>query len=161
MTDPEPDRTTRLLLDAISDLGCRALISEGWAGYGRVALPDGVQAVGSVSHAELFPRVAAVVHHGGAGTTTMAARSGVPQLVVPHGADQFYWGKRVRLLGLGPPPLPRRRLTRERLARLLAQMLDNEVLAERARELGARLRSRLGPEAAERDRSAILKLKGA
>ena len=161
MTDPEPDRTTRLVLEAISDLGCRALISEGWAGYGRVALPDNVQAVGSVSHAELFPRVSAVVHHGGAGTTTMAARSGVPQLVVPHGADQFYWGERVRLLGLGPPPLPRRRLTRERLARLLAQMLDNEVLAERARELGARLRSRVGPEAAERDRRAILELRGA
>jgi UDP:flavonoid glycosyltransferase YjiC (YdhE family) len=88
----------------------------------------------------------------------MAARCGVPQLVVPHGADQFYWGERVRLLGLGPPSLPRRRLTRERLAGLLAQTLENEVLAERARELGARLRSRLGPEAAERDRASILEL---
>jgi vancomycin aglycone glucosyltransferase len=158
MTDPDPDATTRLMFEAISDLDCRALISEGWAGYGRGALPDRVQTVGSVSHARLFPRVSAVVHHGGAGTTTMAARCGVPQLVVPHGADQFYWGRRVRLLGLGPPPLPRRRLTRERLAALLAQTLENEVLAERARELAVRLRSRLGPEAARRDRSSILEL---
>jgi vancomycin aglycone glucosyltransferase len=155
MTDPEPDRTTRLMLEVASDLGCRALISEGWAGYGRGALPEDVCTVGSVSHAELFPRVAAVVHHGGAGTTTMAARCGVPQLVVPHGADQFYWGNRVRSLGLAPPPLPRRRLTRGRLAALLGQMLGNEVLAERAGELSARLRSRLERDAANLGRTVL------
>ena len=140
MTDPRPQATTRALLEAVSALGRRALISRGWAGLGDGPLPEGVFAVGSVSHARLFPRVAAVVHHGGAGTTTTAARAGVPQLVVPHVLDQFYWARRVSRLGLGPPPLPRVRLTAQRLAATLDSMLDNEVLTDRARELGGRLR---------------------
>jgi vancomycin aglycone glucosyltransferase len=144
MTDPDPDATTRLLVGAARDVGRRALISRGWAGLGGGALPEGALAIDAVSHARLFPRVAAVVHHGGAGTTTLAARCGAVQLVVPHGADQPWWGERVRALGLGPPPLPRRRLTRARLAQALAATLDNEVAAERAREVGERLCARLG-----------------
>ena len=116
------------------------MISRGWAGLAGDSLPENVFAVGGVSHAPLFPRVALVVHHGGAGTTTTAARAGVPQVVVPHVLDQFYWARRVSLLGLGPPPLPRSRLCAEGLAATLASTLDNDVLAERARALGARLR---------------------
>ena len=66
--------------------------------------------------------------------------AGAPQLVVPHLMDQFYWGRRVNLLGLGPPPLPKRRLQADRLVASLSVMLDNEALAERAREIGERLR---------------------
>jgi vancomycin aglycone glucosyltransferase len=151
MPDPHPERTTCELIDAVSALGVRAIVSEGWAGLGRVALPEGVLAIGEVSHALLFPRVAAVVHHGGAGTTASAARAGVPQIVVPHLLDQFYFARRVTLLGLGPPPLPRRRLDASSLAALLEETLENEALAERTGELGERLRRRDGAAlAAER-----------
>lgn len=139
MTDPDPAATTRLLLDAIEALGCRALIQEGWAGLGSVAMPPGVARIGTCSHAALFPRCAAIVHHGGAGTTTAAARAGVPQLVVAHLADQFYWGRRTAELGLAPPPLRRKTLTAARLATRLAELRDNEIACERARELGVRL----------------------
>jgi UDP:flavonoid glycosyltransferase YjiC (YdhE family) len=135
MPDTSPARSTRILLEAIRAVGCRALISEGWAGLGEGALPEGALRVGSVTHAHLFPRVAAVVHHGGAGTTTTAARCGVPQVVVPHTADQFYWGRRVETLGLGPPPLPRKRLTASALAETLSATLDNEWLRSRAAEI--------------------------
>ncbi len=94
-----------------------------------------------MSHPELLARCAAVVHHGGAGTTTTAARSGAPQLVVPHLADQFYWGRRVVQLGLGAPPIRRSRLDSAGLVAALGAMLDNEVVAERAREVGERLRA--------------------
>jgi len=140
MPDADPRATTRVLLDAIARLGCRAVIGRGWAEIGGGALPSGVIDVGSVSHATLFPRVAAVVHHGGAGTTTTAARAGVPQIVVPHLADQYYWAARVERLGLGPAGIFRRKLTADRLAAALGHVLDNEILAERARELGERLR---------------------
>jgi UDP:flavonoid glycosyltransferase YjiC (YdhE family) len=143
MTDTDPAGTTRLILRAIERVGCRALVSEGWAGLAQQALPEGVLAIGSVSHARLFPRLAAVVHHGGAGTTTTAARAGVPQIVVPHLFDQIYWGERVAALGLGPPPIRRTRLSEERLAAALREALENEVIQERARELGVRLRDRL------------------
>ncbi len=146
MTDPDPARTTRTVLRVVERLGCRALVSRGWAGLGEGPLPEGVATVGSVSHARLFPRCAAVVHHGGAGTTTTAARSGVPQVLVPHVADQFYWARRVRELGLGPPAVPRARLTADRLHAAVASALEAEVIGERALDLGARLRAALPEE---------------
>jgi len=138
MTDPAPEATTRVVLDAVAMAGCRAVLSEGWAGLGAGPLPEDVCVVGSVSHAALFPRVAAVVHHGGAGTTTTAARAGVPQILVPHVLDQFYWAKRVETLGLGAS-LGRSRLDVPSLTALLREVVGNEVLAERARAVGAEL----------------------
>ncbi len=150
MADPEPAETTRRVLAALARVRCRALISEGWAGLGAEALPEGVMQVGRVDHAALFPRVATVVHHGGAGTTTLAARAGVPQVIVPHLLDQHYWAERVRALGLGPPPLPRTHLSAMRLAAHLDAVLANEFLAEGARQLGRRLeRHRGSTEAAD------------
>jgi UDP:flavonoid glycosyltransferase YjiC (YdhE family) len=98
-----------------------------------------VLAIGSVSHARLFPRLAAIVHHGGAGTTTTAARAGAPQIVVPHLFDQMYWGERVTALGLGPPQIRRPELTAERLALALREVLENEVILERTQGLARRL----------------------
>lgn len=140
MTDPAPAETTRILLDAIERSECRAVLSRGWAGLGDGGLPEHVIAAGEVSHTKLFARVAAVVHHGGAGTTTRAARAGAPQIVVPHLMDQFYWAERVHSLGLGPPPVKRRRLDAARLAEAISATLDNDWIAERAAELGERLR---------------------
>ena len=146
MTDPDPAATTRSLLDAVSKAGCRALISEGWAALGGGALPEGVMQLGTVSHPALFQRVAAVVHHGGAGTTATAARAGVPQILVPHLLDQHYWAQRVHRLGIGPPPIRRSRLAAGLLADTIAATLSNEFVAERAGQLGARLREGLAAD---------------
>ncbi len=142
-TDPDARATSELQLGAAADAGVRLVLSRGWAGLGDLALPEQALSIGDVPHASLFPRVAAVVHHGGAGTTTSAARAGVPQIVVPHLLDQFYWGERVHRLGLGPAPIPRRRLTRAGLALALLSLRDNEWLASRAARLGESLRDAL------------------
>jgi vancomycin aglycone glucosyltransferase len=139
MPDHDPRATTELLLAVAERVGCRALISRGWAELGEAALPEHVMAVGDVSHARLFPRTAAVVHHGGAGTTHSAARAGVPQIVVPHLLDQFYFARRVHELGVATPAIARRKLTVSRLAERVSALLDHELLAERAAELGRRL----------------------
>ena len=139
MPDCDPRETTELLLAAIERVGCRALISRGWAELGGVALPGHVSAIGEVDHARLFARMAAVVHHGGAGTTHVASRAGVPQIVVPHLLDQFYFARRIHELGVGPPAIARRKLTAARLAERVSAALDNELLAERAAELARRL----------------------
>ena len=141
MTDPDAAATTRLVLDAVECIGARAVISAGWAGLGAGPLPDRVISIGPCSHARLFPRMAAIVHHGGAGTTTTAARSGVPQVIVPHLMDQFHWCRQVQRLGLSPTPIRRTKLTAQTLAAALTEALENEVLQERARDLGARLRA--------------------
>jgi vancomycin aglycone glucosyltransferase len=141
MTDPDPAAATRLVLEVIERAGVRAVLSAGWAGLGDGPLPAHVHVVGSVSHAALFSRVSLVVHHGGAGTTTTAARAGAPQILVPHILDQFHWAGRIHRLGLGPPALPRRRLAAERLAQAIVAMLDNDWVQESARALGERLRA--------------------
>jgi vancomycin aglycone glucosyltransferase len=141
MTDPEPQRSTRMLLDAIERAGVRAIVSAGWAGLGGVALPSHVEVVGPVDHSSLFSRVSVVVHHGGAGTTTTAARAGAPQILVPHVLDQFHWAARVQRLGIGPAPLARRRLTADGLAQSLRAVCENEWLADNAAELGRGLRA--------------------
>lgn len=143
MTDPAPAATTRTVLDAIERVGCRAVISQGWAGLGDGPLPERVFVTGPVPHGSLFPRCALIVHHGGAGTTTSAARAGVPQLLVPHLLDQFYWVGQIRMLGVGPPALRRDRLRADRLAERIEATLGNEWMAGRARDLAASL-ERLG-----------------
>jgi len=144
MTDPAPAATTHAVLDAVERVGCRAVISQGWAGLGDGPLPERVFTTGPVPHGSLFPRCALIVHHGGAGTTTSAARAGVPQLLVPHLLDQFYWVGQIHLLGVGPPALRRSRLRADRLAERIEATLGNEWIAGRAHDLAARL-AELGP----------------
>ncbi|MGK5732655.1 glycosyltransferase [Streptomyces sp. URMC 124] len=91
----------RAAVEAIRAQGRRAIVSRGWAGLELIDDQDDCFSVGEVNHQALFARVAAVVHHGSAGTTTTAARAGVPQVVVPQGADQPYWAERVADLGIG------------------------------------------------------------
>jgi len=83
----------------------------------------------------LFPRVAAVVHHGGAGTTQAAAVAGVRQLLVPHLVDQFFWARRVHALGLGPRAIRRGRLSARRLAAALRDCVGDARYGQRARAL--------------------------
>lgn len=139
MPDPDPQRTTRRLLEAIGQLGCRAVISRGWAGLGDGPLPEGVIVVDAVDHSRLFPRMAVIVHHGGSGTTHSAARAGVPQIIVPHVLDQFYFARRIVDLGVGMATSSRGRLDVASLVASLRALLDNEFVAERARSLGAEL----------------------
>ncbi len=97
--------------------------------------------VGRVDHSSLFQRVFAVVHHGGAGTTTTAARAGTPQILVPHVLDQFHWARRIQQRGLGPPALPRRKLTARELAESIRSLQGNEHVSQSAAALGVRLRA--------------------
>jgi vancomycin aglycone glucosyltransferase len=98
---PVADEVGQALIEATRAVGRRAILSEGWAGLSLA--DEGVDCllVGDVNHQALFPRVAAVMHHGGAGTTLAAALAGAPQVVSPLFSDQFYWGARVRELGAG------------------------------------------------------------
>src|SRR6185503_15588467 len=114
----ETDGAARMALEAAEQAGSRLILSSGWTGLGlsRSNLPPWCRVISTVPHHLLFPRCAAVVHHGGAGTTTTVARAGVPQIILPHLLDQFYWAHRVKLLGLGPRSVRFDRLQAEGLA---------------------------------------------
>ncbi len=135
---PAPDGVSRTLLGAVRAVGCRAILSRGWAELDLIDDAPDCLALGDVSHQALFPRVAAVVHHGGAGTTASAARAGVPQVVVPMFGDQFYWASRIGALGVGSALVGS--LTTETLATALREALEPET-AERARGLVRQLRA--------------------
>jgi len=115
---PVAAATSRTLIDAARAAGRRPIVSEGWAELGLIDEGSDCFAVGDVNQQALFPRVAAVVHHGGAGTTLAAARAGAPQVVVPMFGDQPYWGSRVRALGIGTS-IPFAELTTELLTSAL------------------------------------------
>jgi vancomycin aglycone glucosyltransferase len=145
MPDPHPRQTTQLFVEATQRAGVRAVISRGWADFGG-ELPEHCMAVGSVSHPRLFARMRAVVHHGGAGTTAASTRAGKPQLIVPHVADQFFFGSRVHEIGIGVSPLRRTQLNVARLTERLRTLASDESIARRAAELGAKIRQRPLPE---------------
>jgi len=82
-------------------------------------------------HLKLFPHMTAVIHHGGAGTTASSAVSGVPQIIVPHALDQFYWGNQVFRSNLGPRPIWRSGLTIKRLATAIQECLSNDLIRQK------------------------------
>jgi UDP:flavonoid glycosyltransferase YjiC (YdhE family) len=159
MTTRDPRALTRLVLDALRRAGRRGVLLAGWSGLGGVErdLPHDAFASRDLPHDWLLPRAAAVVHHGGSGTTAAALRAGVPTVVVPHFGDQPLWGDRVHALGAGPAPVPRSDLTADRLAAAIRAAVDDPLIGARAAAVGAAVRAERGVERAV---SAILRAGG-
>lgn len=134
-----------IVLESLKNTGQRAVLSSGWRKFDKAKLPPNVYGVEAVPHGWLFPRVKAVVHHGGAGTTAAGLRAGKPALVVYFGGDQRFWGDRVRRSGAGPRPVARKGLTVERLTRAL-ELLEDARLQQNAREIAKRLSMENGCE---------------
>jgi vancomycin aglycone glucosyltransferase len=125
---PAPEGTSRALIDAARAVGRRVVLSRGWADLTLLDDAPDCIAIGDVNHQALFPRVAAVVHHGGAGTTTTAALAGAAQVAVSMFSDQFYWGRRIRDLGIGSS-VPAAGLSADALASALREALEPAVAA--------------------------------
>jgi len=138
------DRLARAVVDGVAQAGVRAVLLGGYGALARVASTTHVCAVPSVPHAWLFPRMAAVVHHGGSGSTAEALRAGVPNMAVPFGYDQPLWGARLAALGVGPAPISASALTADALATALRQLTTDEQMRARAAAAGAVIRSEDG-----------------
>jgi len=134
-----PEGLSQVMIQSARSLGCRAIVSRGWADLAFLDHESDCLAIGDVNQQALFTRVAAVVHHGGAGTTTAAARAGAPQVVIPQHYDQHYWAGRIHHLGIGiahPPGTP----TTDSLSSALRHALQPAVAA-RARSIAGAVRS--------------------
>lgn len=141
MDDPNPEKTMETLFDAINRSGQRAIILSGWAGIGSANIPDNVYILKYAPHSWLFPHMSAIVHHGGAGTTAAALRSGIPSIIVPHNGDQPFWGNHVYQLGAGAKPIPRNKLTAENLSTAIHEVTSSQSIGESVKEIGVRIRS--------------------
>lgn len=143
MAERDPEATIAVVIEALARTGQRGIL-QGSLSTQRAELPAEVLAIEAVPHDWLFPQMAAAVHHGGAGTTAAALRAGLPSVIVPVFGDQPFWARRVRALGVGPPPIPRNRLTADRLSQAIRVILTDASLRERALALAERIRSEDG-----------------
>ena len=146
--DRDPRGLAAILAEALRRIDRRAVVVAGWSGVDAADLPDGTLLVPEVPYDWLFDRVDAVVHHGGAGTTALALRAGLPQVLAPSALDQPFWAHRLHALGVAPAPVPRRTLTVDRLVAALDA--GNDAMRRRARELGALIAAEDGTGAAVR-----------
>lgn len=146
MGNPAKNESTgKIILQALAKTGQRAILSTGWSGLGTdQPLPKNVFLIKNTPHRWLFPQMAAIVHHGGAGTTGAALSAGVPSLIIPHFGDQYYWGRRVAELGVGPEPIERKKLSAERLVAALSTALHDSGMREQAASLGAKISAENG-----------------
>lgn len=138
------DQVTRIVIEAVRESGRRAVLLSGWAGIGNSELDKTMYRIEAAPHEWLYPRVAAAVHHGGAGSTAASLRAGVPTVIVSHLGDQPFWGRRVYALGAGPRPISRTKLTASGLAAAIRTATSNPDMCKRAQELGAAIRAEDG-----------------
>ena len=143
-----PQGLSEVMIQSARALGRRAILLRGWADLTLVDNEPDCIAIGEVNHQALFKRVAAIVHHGGAGTTHAATHGGAPQVVIPQHYDQHYWAGRVQQLGIGTMHTPATPTT-DSLTSALERTLQPDVIA-RAQSIATAVRSDGAQIAAQR-----------
>lgn len=128
-----------LAVSALQQAGQRGILASGWGGLKPRNLPPDMFSIEQAPHDWLFARMAAIVHHGGAGTTAAGLKAGRPAIICPFFGDQPFWANRVFQLGAGPKPIPLRKLTAERLASAIRQAVGSAEMNARAGKIGAAL----------------------
>eukprot|EP00250_Pteridium_aquilinum_P011371 c20019_g1_i1 orf=907-3429(+) len=143
-----PGEMTEIIVQALQETEQRGIIDKGWGGLGNLKeTPDSIFLLENCPHDWLFPQCAAVVHHGGAGTTAAGLKAGCPTTIVPFFGDQPFWGERVWAKGVGPLPIPVQQFSLERLVQAINFMQDQEV-KQRALELAKQIEEEDGVEGA-------------
>ncbi len=148
MSNKNPEATTEIMIAALQRAGRRGIIHSGWAGLQSAGVPEDVFVLDFAPHDWLFPRMAGIIHHGGAGTTAAALYSGVPSSVVAHMADQPFWGRRIHELGVGGKPIRRHKLNIENLAAAIHQITTDPPMKANALALAEKLNQENGVAAA-------------
>jgi len=144
MAGSDPTRLTNIVRSAITKSNVRAIVSKGWGGVVSWEESPNVFALDAAPHEWLFPQVAAVVHHGGAGTTAAGLRAGCPTIICPFGLDQPFWGRRVAELGAGVPPIPQKHLTSDSLANAIRTVTSEASFRNAAEKLATQIRAEDG-----------------
>ncbi|MBL4804712.1 MAG: glycosyltransferase family 1 protein [Alphaproteobacteria bacterium] len=144
MAGRDPERFAKIVVDALQEANLRGVIATGWGGLQADDLPETIFKIDQAPHDWLFPKMSAVVHHGGAGTTAAGLRAGKPTIIVPFFADQPFWGNRVHEMGAGPKPLMQKKLTAGKLADAMREATSNQAMIDTAAEIGCKIRAEDG-----------------
>lgn len=143
MPDRKGDKLRKAIIFLLEKTNLRFIISSGWGDIGLGYNNSRVLNIGFVPHYKLFPKMALIVHHGGAGTTSTAFYSGVPQVIVPHMADQYYFGRRIKELGLGPEAVRLFNIDRD-LPTKIIEAMSNKTYKKNAEQFAIKARENKG-----------------
>jgi UDP:flavonoid glycosyltransferase YjiC (YdhE family) len=156
MIDRDPEAMTTLVIKALERSRQRGILLNGGGGaLSRERVPDQVFLLDAIPHNWLFPHVAAVVHHGGAGTTGAGLRAGKSTLIVPFISDQRFWGDQVYERGVGPKPIAHQHLSADTLAEGIQTAVTDEEIRAKAEALGEKIRAEDGVGKAIADSSCF------
>ncbi len=144
MVGRNPERLANIVVEALKEADVRGIVATGWGGLKTAALPETILQIDQAPHEWLFPRMAAIVHHGGAGTTAASLRAGIPSVVVPFFGDQPFWGQCVHSLGVGSNPIPQKKLTVRKLSTAIKDVISNPIIRQNAEDLGEKIRQEDG-----------------
>nr|WP_321400740.1 glycosyltransferase [uncultured Desulfobacter sp.] len=148
MNDPDIDSIIKTTVQGIRQAGHRVILLTGWSETpfnDETAGPD-LYVAKSIPHSWLFPRVSAVVHHGGAGTTGAAIRAGIPSIIIPFFFDQGFWADRLEKLEVGPPRLSKKMLSQQTMSTAINKTLNNKIMHKKLCELSRKLNKENGVE---------------
>ncbi len=140
MSRKDQSGSLKVVVDAARSAGRRLVVGRAWHPPSSYEQDKDIFMIGKYAHSDLFPRMRAVIHHGGAGTTATAALCGTPQIIVPHMLDQFYWGKQIEQRQLGPPPIRRSKLSASMLARAMQSCIESPKIQQNVRSTSRRIR---------------------
>ncbi len=143
MVAGEPDRLSSEILTGIRNCGLRIVMVTGRTVFDAVPARD-LYVIDAIPNHWLYPQMASVIHHGGAGTTAAGLRGGTPTIVTPVMGDQTFWGKRVAAIGAGPNPIAAKRISAAGIENAVRRATEDPVIADRAARVGASIRGEDG-----------------
>jgi sterol 3beta-glucosyltransferase len=144
MGGQEPEKLANIILGALEKSNQRGVLVTGWGGIKTKFTSENIIILDKAPHRWLFPQMAAVVHHGGAGTTAEVLRAGVPSVIIPFILDQPFWGARIKALGVGSNPIPHKKLTVNNLSEAITSVTTNQEMINRSKMIAELIRSENG-----------------
>jgi UDP:flavonoid glycosyltransferase YjiC (YdhE family) len=144
MAGEEAQKIGEIALAALAKTNQRGIFLSGWGGMEKSDLPDTVFQIDNIPHSWLFPQMACIVHHGGAGTTAANFRAGVPSVIIPFFGDQPFWAYQAAKLGVSPATINKKNLTVDSLAQAITNAVENQSIRKQAAILGEKIRSENG-----------------
>jgi vancomycin aglycone glucosyltransferase len=138
-----------IILEAVKKTGKRSIVGAHTDNInGKFDISPSCKLIVGAPFWQLFPRCAAIVHHGGSGTTATAARSGTPQAIIPQWSDQYFWSERIAQLGIGPRGFRLEELQTDNLAELITELELRQDFRSRAAQVAAQIDTKRGIERA-------------
>jgi UDP:flavonoid glycosyltransferase YjiC (YdhE family) len=150
-------KTLAIWQEAVMKLGCRAILHVPWEDLSVFETTPNMFMVNRTPYSEVFPRCAAIVHHGGAGTTQSSLLAGKPSVVVAHMADQTFWGSELKRLGVAGNVLQRKTLTAKELSKNILFVLNDSTMPKKATAIGQKMTGEEGVKNAIRYIESIFK----